>query len=720
MEKLVLKKGANKLPRGGYLVVTSLGYIQFGAAPETIKDTMMLPKKVPQIFVLPGELFSVEKGIAVAELEFPIYYNHFLRGGKTYIICTEEQKKQLKVVLQESVFGPKKINLASEYKYGKEHHHFPDIEAEMKYFRGDRKLSDLVVFFTFKKKGEVESFTHKNVEIIRKEGIDFIVKDKGEEVAIIPWTLEFNVIYDIGKSLPEPFQAPEFGITCLGPSHGFDPEENTSGFILWISHRGIMVDPPVNSTEWLRRSNVNPKLISHIILTHCHADHDAGTFQKILEESQVTIHTTETIMDSFLRKYVGLTKMDKSQLYELFHFTPAMIDHPIFIEGAEFKFHYTLHSIPTIGFSLQYQNQSFYYTSDHLNDPSSLTKMNKANCFPKGRYQFLTRFPWHHKVIYHEAGIAPLHTPVAFLNSLPESVQEKVTVYHIAKKDFPENTKLKLAKFGIQNTLYPEIIPPKHADAIQILDLMENVDLFSDFPLNKAREFLAIVQEEEFKRDEKIIAKDTPGDKFFVILSGNVMVAGLDIDYKKSYGKYEYFGEASLVTGEMRAADVIAETEVKLLTIEKNAFLNFIEGTQLEETFLKLVEVRNSNSWDLLSSSKVFGSMTSHQKTQIESIMRATNIPKSSEVVKEGQVCTGAHIIKKGICRVMVNGEEVEPLGPGDFIGDIFCLLKNYSSKFSAQALTDLSVYTISNSDLTDFIQKNPGVYMKLLKARYS
>ena len=40
-----------------------------------------------------------------------------------------------------------------------------------------------------------------------------------------------------------------------------------------------------------------------MILTHCHADHDAGTFQKILLEQRVTVMTTKTIMASFVRKY---------------------------------------------------------------------------------------------------------------------------------------------------------------------------------------------------------------------------------------------------------------------------------------------------------------------------------------------------------------------------------------------------------------------------------
>lgn len=30
----------------------------------------------------------------------------------------------------------------------------------------------------------------------------------------------------------------------LGNSHGFDVGDSTSGFILWINKRGIMIDPP--------------------------------------------------------------------------------------------------------------------------------------------------------------------------------------------------------------------------------------------------------------------------------------------------------------------------------------------------------------------------------------------------------------------------------------------------------------------------------------------
>ncbi len=100
------------LPRGGYLINTPAGQIQFGAPPETIKDTMVLPEGVPQIFVLTKEMFNRKKGISIAEIEFPLYYNFYLKQKKTYILCQKEQFSRLKSVLQDvPVYLSKKKNM---------------------------------------------------------------------------------------------------------------------------------------------------------------------------------------------------------------------------------------------------------------------------------------------------------------------------------------------------------------------------------------------------------------------------------------------------------------------------------------------------------------------------------------------------------------------------------------------------------------------------------
>ena len=711
-----LKEGVNTLPRGGFLVPTSEGYVQFGAPPETIKDTMQLPEKVPCVFVLPVELFNVEKGIAMAELEFPIYYNYFFLKKKTLVIGTEKQKESLIIVLNESVFGPAVINLESEYPEGSKSEHYPNLLAEMRYFSGDRKLSDLVDFGVFDK-DYIYNLGNVRIQLLPNQG--YQLYDKDVFIANIPLNISYHIKYDIGKKLDSIFDPPEFGITCLGPSHGFDPEDNTSGFILWINHHGIMIDPPVNSTEWLRESNVNPRTINHIILTHCHADHDAGTFQKILEEVSVYIHTTETIMDSFIRKYTALTGVSHKDLYELFNFCPVMIDSPLFIEGAQFYFHYSLHSVPTLGFKCFYRDQSFLYTSDHLNNPDSLEIINKTGALTEGRYKFLKNFPWHLKTIYHEAGVPPLHTPIAYLASLDKEIQEKIHVYHIARKDFPQNTSLKLAKFGIENTYYPEIRKLQYASAVELLDLLVHIDLFENFPISKAKEFLEIVTVKDYHKGDIIIHKGDLGDAFYMIISGHISVRlGNQMTSKtlKIYDKYEYFGEVSLMNNEVRSADIIAENNVKVALISKSLFLNFIAGTEVENILKKLSQVRTESSWHVLSNSKIFGTLTSHQKTQLEINMESKVFEPGHILFTEGSVVTEAYILISGSIQLEKQGLTKDIVNVGDFIGDIFSLQKGLSSSFTAKTITSVEVYAFKKEKLSKYIQKNPGVYMRLIR----
>ena len=559
------------------------------------------------------------------------------------------------------------------------------------------------------------------VTVEKNDDASFDIQDDDWNFNInVPGEVGFNIIYDTGAIPAEPFQPPLLGITCLGPSHGFDVEDNTSGFLLWVDHKGVMVDPPVNSTEWLRESNVNPKLINSVILTHTHADHDAGTFQKILEEERITIYSTETVMHSFIKKYHALTQIPVKELYSLFEFVPVVVGRPYIINGAEFNFNYALHSIPSLSFEFTYRDQSFIYSSDHLNDPEKFKEMYEGGVLTETRYKYLSNFPWHHNIIYHEAGIPPLHTRIEYLQTLPEDVQKKITVYHIARRDMPKDTQLSLATFGIENTYYPKITPPKYEEAMGILDVLGNIDIFRDFPISKSKEFLNIVKTETFSKGSVIIEKNTPGDKFFIIVRGNVNVEGMkqavveDGSEVKQYSSYEYFGEAALITGQLRSASVTAQTDVTALTIEKNPFLNFIKDSKLKWAFASLMEIRSTGTWSLLSKSRFFRGITSAQKTQLELIMKLRSYHEGHVFINQNDVFDKGYIIKSGGIEVLRDGTSVEVLSRGDFFGEIFMLQKEAPSSFSFSALTDIEAYEVSRRDLIEYIAVNPGVYMRL------
>jgi hypothetical protein len=174
---------------------------------------------------------------------------------------------------------------------------------------------------------------------------------------------------------PPTFHAPSFGVTVLGNSHGFDKSGSVSGYVLWINGRGVMIDPPPYSSATLEREGIRPRTIVGIILTHCHADHDAGAFQKVLTGSPVVVITTPTIYKSFIRKYSALASLSPALLRHSHRHKPAIIGQPLRFQGATFYFTYSLHTIPCIGFKVEWRGRSMVFTGDHFNNPPAIDKL---------------------------------------------------------------------------------------------------------------------------------------------------------------------------------------------------------------------------------------------------------------------------------------------------------------------------------------------------------
>jgi CRP-like cAMP-binding protein/phosphoribosyl 1,2-cyclic phosphodiesterase len=704
-----LQGTVTELPRGGYLVDTKVGYVQFGSPPETIKDTMQLPEGVPLIFVLPKNLFNADKGISLGELEFPIYWNFFIRKKKTTVIGTRDQGRRLLRVLREAVFGPTYVDASQDVHPTSSDTVVPNLKEEMKFYR-NFNFKDLLAFRFFSD----SRITIGGVTIEMDEKGDYDVWQDSKKLIHIPGTIEYVARYLIGERLREPYVPPLFGVSCLGPSHGFDPEENTSGYIVWINHRGIMVDPPVNSTEWLTDSNVNSKFIDSIILTHCHADHDAGTFQKIMEESRITIYSTRTVIGSFLRKYAALSQESTDYLSQLFNFHPIYLGKPFYIHGAEFKAFYTLHSIPAIGFTINFQGQTFVYSSDHKAEPEIHQQLLDKGVITRERYDQLQSFPWDSDVIYHESGVPPLHTSIDWLNSLPPEIQKKTVIYHIAKKDFPEKTHLTLAKFGIENTLYFKVKPSQYEKTYEILGLLRHLDFSQEFPLEKIQEFLMSIEEENFRKGETIIRRGSYGEKFYIIYTGNVAVFLDGLEQKKIYGAFEYFGEASLVSNKPTAADVVAETDVKVFTMERDKFLSFISGTEFEETLRSLAQTRSRETWNILSTSRFFKRLTSYQKTWLESVFKRVEVVNGKTLAQEGQLFDRMYVVRKGEVEVIKEGSVIEVLKQGDFIGNLHEITRTPTSEYTYRTKGKVALFAVNTSDMVSFAEKNPGLIMKI------
>lgn len=546
---------------------------------------MSLGLDVPTHFVVPKERFNLKLGINMCEVEFPAYFNFFIKQTSVDMICTPEVEKTVRQIINETLEGPlpQQLYVDSEYpdtpprsgRFSFEAR--PDHEKEINFFKEPRngreiKTDTVMQFTNFKPyeavKQNVSDEVHRVVATaismansiadqqpvshtddssgsnptqmasslmspiyvaILSNGLEIV--DVGEEYAVIDDGITVAVVqsfmstwapapkFMLGAVPNKVTDPPHFGVTVLGSSHGFDPKGSTSGFVLWVHKKGIMVDPPPNATEILQAAGIIPSMISGIILTHCHSDHDAGAFQKILKEGRITLITTQTIFDSFIRKYSVISGFAEPFLLRLFEPRIVKIGELVHWGGGTLRFFYSLHALPCIGFEAMLAGKTFVYSADTYYDPQGLADLRDKGYLSPQRCQALLDFPWDYDVVLHEAGIPPIHTPVTVLEQLPDAVKKNLYIIHIAANAAAQ-TSLRHAQPGVENTIVIETPPHEHATSAAILQLLRSTDIFRHFTISQASDMLQLCRHCTYEKDDYICRAGEVGTHFFVILTG--------------------------------------------------------------------------------------------------------------------------------------------------------------------------------------------------------
>ena len=714
-----------KLPRGGLIVTTASGRVQFGVPPETIKDTIESEEGVPRTFILPPDMFSLEAGISMAELEFPIYYNFFFKQQTVRVICTGAQQDRVLTVLTEALFGPEHLDYVDEFIKGADTPGYPDLAAEMMNFRTmpvqgtvrPMEIDDVIEFHLAEPGTPVLLDT---LEVLLDKNNTYTVKDQGRTTATFNSHGSLAPETETDFSSGQVFYPPLFGITTLGSGHGFSPQAMTSGMIIWINRRGIMVDPPVNSAVELVRLGVSPKILDSIILTHCHADHDAGTLQKIMQEGNITLYTTPTVFNSFIRKSSALTDIPAALLEQAVRFVPLTIGAPMNINGGMFEFNYSLHSIPTISIQAGYGGKTMVYSSDTHNDPAFADQLFEKGVISKNRRDFLKVFPWDRDIIFHEAGIPPLHTPMSVLVNQPEGIREKMYLVHVTGDMIPEGSGLKMAPTGLAGTLELEVAPPEFCRPVEILGTYLDQPLFHILPPEKTMEFLCIAETRHYRPDTTIIQKGRSGEHFYMIMTGQVDIC-LEGEVLTSYGRGDFFGEKCIFSDAPKTATAIAKSDVRLISIHRQDMQAFIRNTPVEETLFHLSSVQNKQLRDRLDKNPIFRNLPPSQKTQLFQILAPSEGQRegNSPVIRQGEPSEACYFIGQGEVRVIRNGSEVTRLDAGTLFGTWMIFDETAPSSFSFTAGPDTILYRMDGQDLTLFVKNNPGVFLKLYNHAY-
>jgi len=756
------------LPRGAkYIKDTSVGPVQVGCPPETVKDTMdwskgFPPTGVPQVVVVRDSLFDLHNKCISEELEFLVYYNFFLHKRPLKIVCAPEQMERIKTILQTAIFGLRlsKSEFAKSYPENYPEHLIPDLAKEFAEFSGETKLEDMVEFYPFDSQSnsvEVDA-VHEITKIpgkikIEKNGNNhFSIYDplKNQEFLNIP--AKPVVPYQpLNGTIPDKYKNLRNKVTILSSTSGFNtvsskhnPDHEfgtTVSFIIWDDiGNATIVDPPPNTANWLRMNGIDPARISNVVLTHTHADHDAGTKEFILTH-HVNIYTTETIMKAFLQKTSAYTGLGPNQLMQHFDFYPIQMYSPTRIGGFTYNFSHSIHPNETISFVWEDREQNaYYYSSDILYDSTWLNKYVAKGVITEDRKneilkkEVLRRV----KLIIQEQGIAPIHTPPEGIVELKSYTDAKTYIVHTDQLPKINGEVVAGVDLATPGMVIDLVTPAEMQDDISttfnVLGQLNSIALFKNirFSTEEIQEILSIFKERKIYAGQPIIKLGDDADKAFIIKKGTAQVLlpesknGNGNSLAKPapiyVGPGNLLGESISKPGAKRTATVIADSDMVVWEFDRLGLKKLEDSKSIIGKLIRRMrKLREMGVDRALAEMPILKDLSPEAIQEFMRLLSEHKINKEEDrwLIKQGDKLDYLYILMEGKADVIIEEKDgkrkmakVIATAENGWFGE-YSILTNAQTSASVHLTSTLDqtkVFRVSKSAFKSFLRNNPDV----------
>lgn len=243
--------------------------------------------------------------------------------------------------------------------------------------------------------------------------------------------------------------------------------------------------------------------------------------------------------------------------------------------------------------------------------------------------------------------------------------------------------------FALDRNTFRYILAKSSADRSQeIQAALSKVSILSGLQPDQIAKVSEVVEIVVFDKGQTIIKKGAEGNIFYMVKTGTVRVndGGAGTFNEHTLGAGHYFGERALITGEPRAANVIAETKCLIMALDREAF-NSVLGP------LREVVDHNLNM-RVLENIKLFENLTPREKSKVSRSFEFETFTEGQVIIREGDKGRKFYIIKEGTAKVMKGNNQVATLESGQYFGEM-ALLDDEERKASIIATSAVECFVL-------------------------
>jgi CRP-like cAMP-binding protein len=128
-----------------------------------------------------------------------------------------------------------------------------------------------------------------------------------------------------------------------------------------------------------------------------------------------------------------------------------------------------------------------------------------------------------------------------------------------------------------------------------MIQILKNIPFFNNLGEEDLKMIAEKVQMDYFPADHIIFKEGDPGDKMYVIKSGQVQVIRNN-SILTLLGDNAFFGEMALVSNEKRNATIKSVTDLEVLILDKYDFKHLLETNRNMASVISYEVVKRANS----------------------------------------------------------------------------------------------------------------------------
>jgi CRP-like cAMP-binding protein/Zn-dependent protease len=249
-------------------------------------------------------------------------------------------------------------------------------------------------------------------------------------------------------------------------------------------------------------------------------------------------------------------------------------------------------------------------------------------------------------------------------------------------------------------------VPREHLEALASLPFL------SDVPRSELRHVATHLRTEDVEAGQLVMRQGARGDRFYVLLEGQVRVIRIAADEREerlaTLGPGDYFGEAALVANVPRTATVVAETPARLLSLDAGHFRRWLASrVDVDAAVHRTLAER-----ERLAALPLFADVGSAELDRLASQMLVTRYSSGDIIVEQGAAGDRFFVIVDGqveVVRSEDDGREtpVATLGVGDFFGEM-ALLDRAPRSATVRALSPVETYTLAAAEFHHLLERPP------------